>query len=100
MVDYKIEYLCSTLYNETNRPYWDDFQASQKDPEEWETCPYPTGPNEIRNFLIKDYGNFLPPYIPGGEKWRIDVRVLKDDEILGGYNLYATLRTQKSLMNG
>jgi hypothetical protein len=67
---------------------------------EWLTWPYPTGKNEIKNYYVTDYGNLLPPYIPGGEKWRIEVRYIKDGEVVGGYEVYGILRNQNSLMNG
>lgn len=54
-------------------------------------------PNEVHNFNVEDNGT-LPPYIPGGEKWRADVRFIQDGVELGGYNLYAIIRSEKKLL--
>lgn len=89
---------CTTLYNDTFQEQFEKFQSCQKYPVEWKTCPYPTGPNEIRDYFVDDYTSMLPPYIPGGEKWKLEYKVLKDDELLGGANLYLTLRNEKSLL--
>ena len=63
------------------------------------TCPFPTMDNLITNWMISDNG-ILPPYLPGGEKWRINVRFSKKDKVLGGYNLYGLIRNQETLMQG
>jgi hypothetical protein len=60
--------LSKMLYNETNHELFDNLQSHQKYPVEWLTWPYPTGKSEMKNYYLEDYGNFLPPYIPGGEK--------------------------------
>lgn len=37
-------------------------------------------------------GGFLPPYIPGGgDKWRVDIRYLKDEVVLGGFDVFVRL---------
>lgn len=96
--DKTIDTICTSLYNETYREQFERFQNSQKYPVAWKTCPYPTGSNEINNYYIEDFGSLLPPYIPGGEKWKLEDRIIKDGEILGGVNIYLTLRTEKSLL--
>jgi hypothetical protein len=98
--DKTINNLCTLMYNETFREYFDDFQRHQKYPVESKTCPYPTGPNEIKNFMFQDYGNLLPPYVPGNEKWKLEIRYIYGEEILGSFNFYGLLRNQKSLMMG
>lgn len=91
--------LCINLYNETYREQFEDFQTYQEHPVPWLSCPWPTGDNEIHNYMVKDYGSLLPPYIPGGEKWRIELRISKDNVTLGGYNGYGMLRSEQSLLN-
>lgn len=99
MGDKQIDHLCTFVYNETFREYYEDFMTFVTHPVPWKTCPYPAGPNEIKNYFIKDY-EMMPAYIPGNEKWKVEVRLIKDGEILGGYNGYGILRNQASLMNG
>lgn len=84
--------LCKNLYNETYREQFEKFMEHQEYAVPWMTCPWPTGPNEIHNYMMQDYGSYLPPYIPGGEKWRLEVRIMKDNVTLGGYNYYGILK--------
>ena len=100
-VDRSTDNICSSIYNETYREIYEDFQAHQKYqkyPVPWKVCPYPTGPNEIFDYYVADYGSMLPPYVPESEKWKIEVRYFKGDEMLGGFNGYATLRNERSLL--
>ena len=88
---------CETLYIEEFKEYYESFQSSLTYPQPWKACPYLPGKNEVNNFVAYDKGVF-PPYIPGGEKWRIDVRFKKGDEVLGGYNVYILVRNDESLL--
>lgn len=39
-----------------------------------------------------DDGGFLPPLIPGGgDKWEVDIRYMKDQVVLGGFNIFVRL---------
>lgn len=64
----------------------------------WKTCPYPKGPNEVKDYLIDNVDALLPPYIPGSEKWKFEMRFFKNNVDQGGYNLYAIIRNEKSLL--
>ena len=99
MGDKKLDKFCLSLYQDSfEKPYKQYYDAiTVKVP--FGTCPYPAGINEINNMMIEEDG-FLPKYVPGGEKWRIDVRFLKKGEVLGGYNVYALLRSEESLLKG
>lgn len=98
MGDKSLGELCTNLYNESFREGFEQFQKHQKYPVTWLTCPYPSGPNEIYDFMIDDYAKYLPPYIPGSEKWRIEVRFEKDNVTIGGANAYGILRNNRSLL--
>lgn len=101
MFDKEIEDPVTTLYNVTKfQSYFENFQKSQKVQIPWDTNPYPSGDNEITNLAVEDYGSMLPPYLPGGEKWKFEVRYSKNDEVIGGMNVYATIRDQRSLLQG
>lgn len=88
------------MRNETYHEYWDKFDESQKISVPWASCPYPAGPNEISNLMVQDFASFLPPYIPGGEKWKVEVRFVKDGVEAGGYNAYGILRSEQSILDG
>lgn len=100
MMDRSFDHLCDILYLEQNRVFFENYQAHTKQPVAWKTCPYPAGTNEVKNFLVEDNGNYLPPYVPGGEKWKIEMRFLKNGIVLGGYNMYGILRNLNSLVGG
>jgi hypothetical protein len=96
----RVDELCKTGYNETFKPYFEDFQAVQTPPVPWKACPYPKGVYEMKNYHIEDYGGLIPPYVPGGEKWQMQVRYILDSEFIGGFNAFLTLRSEKSLLEG
>jgi hypothetical protein len=95
-----VDEVCKAAYNETFKPYYDDLQAAQNIQIPWKTCPYPKGEYELRNYYVQDYGSLIPPYMPGGEKWMVTVRYIKDDEIHGGFDFYVILRSEQSLLQG
>ena len=96
--DKSIEKLCESIYDDEYRKDFDAIQAHQKYPVPWKTCPYPAGPNEIFDYFIEDFGSVLPPYIPGSEKWKFEIRLFRENEVLGGYNIFVIIRSEKSLL--
>lgn len=94
-----IEKPCSAAFQESTRKHIEDFQAVSSRPMEWNVCPIPPLRNEVKNFIVEDHG-ILPPYIPGGEKWKIEIRMNDNETILGGFNLYLLVRSEKSLLDG
>jgi hypothetical protein len=91
---------CDCLYKPTLENIFNEAHLHGKVKVPWKTCPYPKGPNEFYNFLLQDFGSLLPPYMPGGEKWKMQVRYFNGSELLGGYNMFAILRNEQSLLNG
>jgi len=91
---------CDALYEKYPgiEDYFNFFHQHAKVKVPWKTCPYSKGVNDVTNLLVDDIGNMLPPYIPGGEKWKIEVRYFENDVVVGGYNIYATLRSEQSLL--
>jgi hypothetical protein len=98
MLEKSFEHFCDTFYMDPHENFYEEYQEHTKNPVPWKTCPYPAGPNEVTNFLFEDNGNLLPPYIPGNEKWKIEVRILREGKVLGGYNIYAILRNVNTLL--
>ena len=95
----QLNQFCTTVYIDAfKEPHLSFYDASSfKVP--FDTCPFPAGKNEVTNLMVDENGMF-PPYIPGGEKWRVDVRFLREEIVLGGYNVYALLRNEQSLLKG
>jgi hypothetical protein len=100
MFDKDFGKFCDVLYDDKVEDKYNNLHKHFEVKVPWKTCPYPKGPNEITNFMIDDFADQLPPYLPGSEKWQIQVRFLLSEEVLGGYNVFAIIRTEKSLMNG
>lgn len=96
--DKNIKNFCSTVYMDNHQELFEDYQSHTSNPVPWKTCPYPKGSNEVKNFLLKNSASLLPPYIPGGEKWKIEVRFFRGEAELGGYNIYGLLRSNASLL--
>ena len=48
------------------------------------------GNHSAKNFAIRE-AKILPPYLPGGEKWKFEVKFFKGLEQVGGYVVYATI---------
>jgi hypothetical protein len=97
----ELDHLCD-LYNEEEK-FKEPFEYGHdhlKVKVLWKTCPYPKGPNEMFNLEVSELNRFLPEYLPGNEKWKIEARFSLHGKVLGGYNLYATLRSERSLLNG
>lgn len=91
---------CEAMYKEHFESIFNHVQSHFKKVIPWKTCLYPKGKNEITNLYLEGQQEYLPPYIPGSEKWKIQLRAYKDDIELGGYNVYAIVRNENSLMNG
>lgn len=99
MLDKRFDKFCKSLYVEVIKGPYAKFYDSSTIKLPFGTCPYPEGKNEITNLIFDDEG-MLPPYIPGGEKWRVDLRFVNKEEVFGGYNVYAMIRNEQSLLKG
>lgn len=91
---------CEALYQDAFETTFNDVFEHARVKVPWKTCPYPKGENELKNYLLKNIQDLLPPYLPGGEKWQIQLRLYKGGEVLGGYNIFALLRNEQSLLAG
>jgi hypothetical protein len=91
---------CSFIFKPLHRKYIEDFRKASSTPIKLDVCPIAPMNNTLTNYVLKDYG-LIPFHVPGNEKWRIDVRyVNENDKIVGGYDIYGILRTEKSLLEG
>lgn len=98
IMDKTMQNLCKAFYQDNLRGVVEDYQAHTTNPVAWKTCPYPAGSSEVKNYLVKDAGSMLPPYIPGGEKWKVAFMFSRNGVELGGYNVYGILRNNASLL--
>lgn len=100
MHEHTMKNFCASIYEPKYRNIFEDYQSHTSNPVKFGQCPYPAGENKVKRFFIRNAEGLLPPYIPGGEKWRIDARFLRKDEEQGGYNFYFALRSLQSLIGG
>lgn len=89
---------CSSLYQDNIKTIYEDYQAHTSNPVAWDTCPFPAGSNEVFNYALNNPEDVMPPYVPGGEKWKAEFRFSREGEILGGYNIYGIVRNEKSIL--
>lgn len=91
--------ICKSLYVDAFKSEYDKFYAASSVKIPYGTCPFPAVNNTVTNLMFSDSG-LMPPYIPGGEKWRIDLKYFKNRELLGGYNIFGLVRNDQSLLQG
>ncbi|CAO1349063.1 unnamed protein product [Diamesa tonsa] len=91
--------LCKALYVDAFKSEYMKFHDASSVQVPYGTCPFPAMNNTLTNLMFSDNG-LTPPYIPGGEKWRIDLKYFIDKEVVGGYHIYGLVRNQNSLLNG
>ena len=81
------DHVCDSLYVPTFKTYFENYQAHMTAPVPWNECPYPAGKNQITNYVLTDPDALLPPYVPGGENWKIEIKLFRDEVLLGGWNV-------------
>lgn len=91
---------CDALYEDHVRPFAEElFSATNYTDWYLGLCPIPAGYVQFKNYIPSTLGNYLPPYVPGGEKWKATFYYLNQtDSLLGGFSVYATLRSNYSLL--
>lgn len=89
--DVKFEKLCS--YLKKDKSFYEHLVDSSNLPaqDKFECPSFPAGKYELKNYLIEEEG-LLPDYIPGSENWRMDVRIKKNNEIIGGIDAFVILK--------
>ena len=73
--------------------------ASSNSTTAYGTCPIPPQVVRVNDYAFMDEGDFLPPYMPGNERWRVDVWVSKDDVKVTGGRAYMILRDNQKLFD-
>jgi hypothetical protein len=61
------------------------------------TCPFPPGRINIMDWTPEGVGDYLPPYLPGNERWKVILWISKDDKRLGGIIFYVIIRNNEKL---
>lgn len=83
---------CEALYQDQYKELFDDVHNHLKMKVPWKSCPYPKGSNEFKDFLFQINEDSLPSKIPGSEKWQLQMRYYKAKKMLGGFNVFATVK--------
>jgi hypothetical protein len=92
--------LCDIFYEEHMRFTVEEFYATTNLTSwTWGQCPALAGDIFINNYMPSQFGDYLPAYLPGGEKWKGEFYYVdKDKNIIGGTTHYAILRSNYSLL--
>lgn len=91
---------CDVLYEESLKKTVSYFFSKTNMTITHGVCPIEAQVIEINNWTPDDLGDYLPPYVPGNERWRLDVYLSKNGEVLGGNTYYAILRDAQKLIEG
>lgn len=100
MVDKEFSDYCATVYKTAYQAVFENYQSHTDKPVAFNTCPYPAVTQDLRNFHLEDKAGLLPPYVSGSEKWKVTIRFSRNGTVLGGYDLYASLRNNDTMMWG
>lgn len=98
MYTHPLRKFCKSLYQPQYKVIFEDYQAHANPPVAYGNCPYPIGTQELKNFRVINADSFLPAYLPGSEKWKLEFRMFKKEKVIGGYNIYASFISNKTFM--
>lgn len=96
MFNRRVDKICESLYNDVMAEHHKDFLRHITNPWKFGDCPIPTGQYDLVNFVVED--TFIPPYMPGHERWLVEMKVYEGEELMGGYMVYLILRNEQSLI--
>lgn len=54
---------------------------------------------EIKDYDAANVGQFLPNYIPGNERWKVNIWLSENDEIVSGITYYVIIRDDAKLFD-
>lgn len=54
---------------------------------------------KVNDWTPEDIGDYLPPYVPGGERWRADVWLSRNGEVISGVRYYGIIRDNQKLFD-
>jgi hypothetical protein len=60
-------------------------------------CPIKPGNYAFLDYAPDDIGEYLPPYIPGNERWKLKIYFEENGQRTGGFDVYAILRNTQSM---
>jgi hypothetical protein len=89
---------CDAMYEEHLKQTYIELESTVNDSIPYKTCPVKPKGYRVTNYAPKNLGDYLPQYVPGGERWMLNFYYEKNQEILGGWNIYALLRNNQSLL--
>lgn len=60
-------------------------------------CPFPAEYINIKDWTPEGVGDYLPPYLPGNERWKIILWFTKKGVSLGGVTFFVIIRDDEKL---
>ncbi|KAG5680644.1 hypothetical protein PVAND_010138 [Polypedilum vanderplanki] len=92
---------CDQLYEDSMRITLEEFFVTTNLTQwSWGMCPIEGTTGVVKNYAPTTIGDHIPAYVPGSEKWKVELYFAENESnILGGVIVYASLRTNLSLIN-
>lgn len=90
---------CDFLYEKSVEKTVKSAFASTNTTMPYGTCPFQRQVIQFNDYAFVDEADFLPPYLPGNERWKLDLFVSKDDVKVTGFRLYAIVRDNQKLFD-
>lgn len=88
---------CDLIWQETVRDEINRYRQHMNLTIEDNQCPFPPLITTLQDYTPKDFGEYLPEYIPGNERWKMKVMFMKNKKIAGSYDVYIILRSKESM---
>lgn len=90
---------CDIIYDPSFKDVTQDFWNHINISVPYGSCPLPSQVLYVNDHPLKDLGEYLPPYIPGGERWKVNLWFSKNEKIIGGLTEYAIIRDNQKLFD-
>lgn len=91
LLDKTIKRLCSTI--KTDKVFYTELvkHSTFMNQHSFECPSFPPGNYQIKTF---EFGieKYIPTVLPGTDDWRFDVRFRKNSKVLGGINIFITIK--------
>lgn len=88
-------FLYEELFSNVTKDFWDHTNFSVP----FGTCPIPSQTIFVRDWTPNDLGDYLPTYIPGGDRWKLADWLSRNGTNIAGIAVYSILRDNQKLFD-
>lgn len=90
---------CDFVYSKNIEKEFKAALAKSNSTTAYGTCPIPPQTFEVIDYAPEGAGDVIPPYMPGNERWKVDLWGTKNGEVVSGFRVYAILRDEQKLFD-